>query len=413
MRLPVPLNVKLGKAQHVSNYVGELRGITGYYMTWIPESFHDVENFYKYLKNDAAVKHALNLLALLTAGEYWQITSKNQLFNAIATEAFTEIERFTHTRKSMVEKSVLFGLSVQKKYWKKITIPELTGDMVWEVPERFREIDRQRMRIERSQEDRNKLYWTMWHPYFDQYVVLEDRHYMPDAAMALQDYLWYWYEFEETSAGYFSGFGEVLYGLVYIKQKLIQYWADLSEKWGEPFVHATIQALNTVFDSADSAGSGTRNVETVTNAYVEAIESMRGRHCMVTPDGDNISIHEHGSTGNNIIEGLISYIDHKIQLLILGAELTTSAPSVGSYALGKVHEGVTNSTISYNRDGIDETFTRDQLKDFYLRNKWNFYRLGIRWPRSARFNTLVRREQIKEELVKKATPSASIKVAAG
>jgi len=66
------------------------------------------------------------------------------------------------------------------------------------------------------------------------------------------------------------------------------------------------------------------------------------------PDHDKLEVHEAGSIGNNILQQLLEYVDSKIQLLILGAELTTIAPSVGSYALGQIHRGQQIHKENYN-----------------------------------------------------------------
>lgn len=390
---------KFAQTQYISQYVTDLRQITGYYLPWIPETSHDVEDFYDCIENDAAVKHAMHLLSLMVAGEYFEVSGPDKMWNQIAVKAFRHIIRFTHSRKSMISKSVLYGLAIQKKEWKKVTWDEFPG-MSWEVPTRIKEVDRRRVRIERGFEDKNDLCYTIWCPKTDQYMKLEDRNINPVALNAVQDYLWVMHEFEEMSP-YGRGIGEVLYPLIYIKRQVVQYWADLAEHWGQPMLVATIQAARAAVDAALKGGTGVKNASDIMDNWLDMLEKMRARHVAVKPDYDKLDIHEAGSTGQNILKELIDYIDKKIELLILGAELTTMAPSVGSYALGQLHKGATQSIVSYNRSNIEEVFERDLLYDFYLRNRYNFLALGLYWiaPCPVKFKIKVEKEEQQEEMM--------------
>jgi len=385
--------VQEAKTQYSSPYVISLRGTIGYYLPWIPESAHDVETYYEILETDAAIKHALNLMALMSAGEYFQIKSNDVRLNKIMMKALLCIKRFTHARKSMVEKSMLYGLSVQRKYWKKIVWPEFPG-MVWEVPVKLKEVDKRRLRIERSMQDRTNLRWTMWSLKEDKYVVLEDKAIVQNASISMQDFIWVWYT-EEESSPYYQGLGEVLYTLGYIKSKVLQYWADLAEQFGRPILIATIDAARSAVNLAGSAGISMNDYGAIVNNWLDILENMRARNVAVKPDHDKLEVHEAGSIGNNILQQLLEYVDSKIQLLILGAELTTIAPSVGSYALGQIHRGATNSVVMYNRSSVDEEITRDLLYEIYLRNRQNFYSLGIRWPGfgSIQFSSMSRPDE--------------------
>jgi len=399
--IPTTTPPKPAYAQHISQYVTDLRSIVGYYLPWIEETSHDVELFYDTLQNDPTVKHASHLLSLMVAGEKFEITGKHKRFNDIVQQGLSYIERFNHVRKSMCEKAVIYGLSVQKKEWGRVKFPDHPG-MTWEVPVRLKEVDRRRMRIERDTQYKNRMYWTVWDPRLDEYVILEDRHYNPKAYAALQDYIFYWNEHEETSP-YFRGLGEVMYGIVYIRNKALQYWSDLSERWGNPLLVATMDAVRAAYNSATQSGSGPANATTIINNYLDILENMRSRNVAVFPDHDKLQVHEGGSTGNNIIAQLIEYCDKRIQLLILGAELTTSAPSVGSYAMGQLHKGATNSIVMYHRQGIEENIERDLVYDFYHRNRLNFLKLGIRWPgvNGFQFETKVEQEEQREEMLEK------------
>lgn len=372
------MSVKKARMQHISKYVTDLRHITGYYSGWVSETNNDLEQYCQILQNDAAIKHAMHLLALMSAGDTWAIEGPSVVFNMVAKKAFNSIERFAHVRKSLVEKSVLFGLAVQKKVWGKKVFREY-GNLSWDVPIRLKEVDRRRMRIEReySTKDRNKVYMTVWSPKYDQYVILEDKRYIPDAEFALQDYLWMWHEFEELSPMY-RGLGECLYTLAYIKQHALQYWADLAEHFGTPFIVASIDAAKAAYNMAVNSGGGAQNFQAIVDRWLDILENMKSRHVAVKPDHDALDIHEAGTMGNNILKELIDYVDDKIQLLILGSELVTQTSDVGSYATAKIHQGATTCLVVYSRNNVNELLSRDLLYDFYLRNRMNFCSLGLR-----------------------------------
>jgi len=393
-------SVQNARMQHISQYVGDLRSTIGYYTGWIPEdTYHDVEKYYDILESDAAIWHAINLISLMAAGEYYQVAGQNLKFNKIVMRGLSYIERFTHARKSMAARSLLYGLSVQKKYWKKVTWPEFPG-MTWNVPYRLAEVDKRRLRIERDLEDKTKLYWTIWCPVVDQYLILEDRAETPTASLAVQDFVWYWYTDDEQSP-YYKGMGETLYSLAYMKQRVLQYWAELSEHFGRPIMIATIDAARAAVDAATSGGAGVQDASTIVSNWISLLENMRSRHVAVKPNHDSIDVIEGGSVGQNILQQLIEYLDNKIQLLILGAELTTMAPGVGSYALGQVHKSATDSIVLYNRQNIEEIIERDLIYDFYLRNKYNFQRLGLKWmgPSGCKFNIAVKQEELREDMM--------------
>jgi len=144
--------------QHASAYVSDLRNTIGYYFGWIPSEFADKvseEQAYEILKDDEVIFSRLELLSLFAAGEYVDCAGSNSELCALLKRALGYIKDFTHSRKSLIFNGNLFGLSIQKKYWKKVVWPDYP-DLVWEVPERLVEVDRRRLRIERSIKDKQK-----------------------------------------------------------------------------------------------------------------------------------------------------------------------------------------------------------------------------------------------------------------
>lgn len=385
----------LARYQYSPQYVTDLRQIIGLYIGYIPESYADMpaqDNFYTVLQNDPAIAHAMHLLSIMAAGEYFELRCKDEALRDLLMYMLSGIGDFVHVRKSLVYGSVLFGMAVQRKYYKKVFFSDYDG--AWTVPYKIKEIDLRRMRIERDVDDANKLYWTIWCPKVDQYIILEDRSENPKADIALQDFIFQVHEFEEQNP-YARGIGNALYALAFIKSKVLQYWADLCECWAKPMAVAYMDSMKGAVDAA--LGAGLSEEAKRVQATLDAIEGARARHALVFDASSKIDFHEAGSTGSNIINELLNYCDQRIQLMILGAELTTMAPSVGSYALGQIHRGATQTVLQYNRQRLEEVILRDIVYDFLTRNRANLYKNGIPYPKPGDVRIKLKVEQEEQQ----------------
>jgi hypothetical protein len=215
----------------------------------------------------------------------------------------------------------------------------------------------------------------------DQYVKILDRNDFPfgQCGEGIQDYLWYFHEVEEMNP-YFRGLGVVLYRLVYIRSKVIQYWADLCESWAKPFMTLSINMAKGALSSI--AMGDIKSAEDRVTAWLETLEAARSRHAIVKDMNDKIEILEHGTTGNNIIRELLSYVDERIQNIFLGGSLSTgTGKGVGSYALGEVHAEQTEYLVQYSRSRLEDVLARGILDDLVWKNRENFRQLGISVPK--------------------------------
>jgi len=61
----------------------------------------------------------------------------------------------------------------------------------------------------------------------------------------------------------------------------------------------------------------------------------------------------------------------------MGANLTTASSEGGSYALAEVQENSTEALIQFDRETLQETFTKSLLKCIWFRNHANLVELGI------------------------------------
>lgn len=369
----------LAEMQAIPNYVGELRQKMGLYMGWIPNQYADAvanDNAFILLKNDDEITRCNHLFSCSAAGDSYRVETGYQQVDYILMELLTEICDFLHARKSLIENGTLFGLGVQRKYYKNIDL-EFFPNLKWRVIEKIREVDIRRLRLEREEGNVRNLYWTIWQPEVDQYIKILDRNFYPDAPSGdcYQDYIWYYHELEETNP-YFRGFSGVLYKLAYIKSKTLEYWAALGEAWGEPLIQATIDVYKGVID-ADLGNDSFVQLSRKTEKWVEMLKRAKQTRCLVVDKDDDIHLHQPGSTGTNILQDLVMLIDKKINMLFLGAELTTAAgKGEGSYALGNVHREKTQAIIDYARDREQETLKKEIIWDLLFQNRENFALLG-------------------------------------
>lgn len=399
-------NPKPAHIQYVSQYVQQIRSITGRYLSYIPEYYADVpsaENYYNIIENDEVIYSEMEGMALATAGESWSVKQKDPIIKELLILSLREIRDFCHAKKSLVHKGLLYGLAVQRKIYEEVEFDEFPG-LTWVIPTRLEEVDRRRLRIERDHNDKTKQYWTVYMDKFDKYIVLEDRAESPLImdGCGVQDYIWWFGEHEEQFP-YGFGIGNVLYPMAYLRSKCKQYWADLAESWSKPTWLWFIDVANASFNASSNLGVGHNDVSSRVANLLDVAESMRGRHSGVFDKDERLEIHESGSTGNNIISEFLEYIDKKIKTVICGADVENNAGG-GSYAKASVLQQKEDKKVVYFRKRLEEKLRRDLMWDILYRNRFNLLRLGKRLPRASSigFEISSTREDMKENVLNNA-----------
>lgn len=372
------------RLQHQSAFVIDLKQRTGYYTGFVSDTILNDMNYYEILSQDAEIKRCLHQLAIQTAGKDVVVEIKNNFaVERLINSMLQNIRYYVTFRKSLVEKSVLYGIGIQRKHYKNLYLCGLKQP--FRAPYYISEVDNKRVRIEsvRKKSGRMERYWTMWLPKNDRYMILEDRFKVPSAreGTALQDYMFHIFEQEEREP-YGAGLGRILYVLAYIKRKVLEFWVELCESWARPFVIALIDTLKASID-LQSGGTGMETLETRIEEIIKAVEKSRksSHRTMVVDKADTLDMHEMGSIGNNIIRELINYCDEKIALLILGSYLATASGKNGSYAMAVIHLKQSRKLILYNRARLIESIKQDIVFDFIYRNREIFYKNGLSIPR--------------------------------
>lgn len=389
--------VTLARLQHVEPYISDLRSQIGYYTGWIPGTSADAataDDFYEIIRKDMEVKRCSNLLSLMSAGEVVQVFHPNPKIQTLANLAIANIREFLHARKSLIEKGMVFGLGIHRKFYEKTELEGFCGK--WSIVKEMMEVDRRRLRIERNV-DTKQTYWTLWVPEFDAHVVLEDLAVNPNAPYAIQNYLWYIQEYEELSP-YFEGYGDVLYPMIWAKKNVIQYWSDLCESWAKPFLTILVDIMKSTMNT--DVGGTFNTFEKRREELINIFGKCRARHIAVVDKNEEIKFHEQGSVGANILQDFIEYVDKKINLLFFGTDLATTTDGKGSYALGSIHKEAKDTIILYNRDRLGDVIKYDVVYDFFYRNINMLTKNNLDMPRPQQFKVFITTDV--EELKKQA-----------
>lgn len=411
-----PQKIELAEHQHISQYVATWRQLTSYYLHYIPNDFADSVSetqSYEILQNDEAIYQALDLICLDAAGDYIEVFCKNKDLEFILNAALKYIEDFSHARKSLIYGTTLFGLGLQKKSYMKVELDEYPGK-TFTFPHKLEEVDRRRLRIERPyySKDPREQYWTVYSQKYDQYVKMKSLAENPDYECCIEDYVWAYYEFEETSP-YFRGLGAVLFRLAYMRSKVLPYWGQLMENWGQPIVLGYINAMKGAFDAA-GMGAGWDAVATRMDKMIDEWEKMKSRNIfLMDRNGDQIDIQDSGSKdSSNMLLEFLQYADGKIEKILLGAELVAGSGSGrGSYALGEMHEGKFNLKSEYLSSRVEESYKSYLIYDIVWRNKDVLSSLGIKIPNKQEIDAKIVsiRKRRKERLVEKTISEADAK----
>lgn len=361
---------KLSDYQFVSSYVSALRDEIGYYLPYLPQSLADdltEDGFHEILEKDEQISRCKNLLCLKIIAEQIQIKTIDNRLTDFFKKVLLNCEDLMHALLSLSEKSLIFGLGIQRKYYREKKIKGFVG--TWTLPFRFQEVDRRRLRIERDLENKNLLRWTIWSPIYDQYIILENRkkcQTQPILGAGLQDYIWYWNKFEEDRP-YGWGLGDTLYRTAYLKQKLLELYFRCAHSWSEPYMIAFIEAAKASINA--DLGADISNASDRVQNLIATMEKTKSTHCLVADKADDIKFQEHGTVGTNLIKDFIEWCEEKQLMLILGSKLATDAADTGSYGQGSFHQQQTNTHVRYHQRRLAQNLKKNLFLDIVYRNR--------------------------------------------
>lgn len=138
-----------------------------------------------------------------------------------------------------------------------------------------------------------------------------------------------------------------LFWLVEFKNASLQFWVELLEKFGTPWVIAKTQGDK--------------------NALADEIYNMLGGDGAVIDDEDDIELKTVSDKGN--FKELIEYIDDQIREVILGGNLTGNVKT-GSMAAANVHNGVREDLAQVDENIVNKLI-KDVISSFKILNSLN------------------------------------------
>lgn len=139
---------------------------------------------------------------------------------------------------------------------------------------------------------------------------------------------------------YGRGLGHQLYWPVWFKKNGIRFWMVFAEKFGSPTVMAKYPPGTSAADQAQ---------------LLEAIRTIQQQTGIRIPSTMDVSMLEAARTSSiDTYETLCEYMDRAIAKIILGQTLTSEPGDSGSYALGKVHDGVRLDILKADADSLCE-----------------------------------------------------------
>jgi len=367
---------KLARMQVMNRYIQDLKAETGYYWGWIANKLAeniDCEDVWEMLRFDERVADCASHSALKACGRQVEVICDLPPLRRLLELQTSNIKNYLKGRKALLEKSMVYGAGIARKEFEDVEDFEL--GVSWHLIKKLKEVDIRRLRLERET-PKMPPYWTLWHPLYDQYVILEDRAKSPDVIMggALQDFIWLINDFEESEA-YFMGKGHILTQLIYLKNELKKNWAELAGYWSKPFILAkmNMEAVN-----MDANMDGINNIQEAIEIARRAFNKRRVEDNIILMDiKEDIVIKEMGSIGDNIIEGFIEWIDKAIDRLFYSSTLTTNTDGKGSYALSDTHKEEADHNVFFNNSILCEALKYQLYLDTVYRNQKQLRYLGV------------------------------------
>ena len=241
----------------------------------------------------------------------------------------------------------------------------IAGDpaLSWWAPRKLADVDRRRFRLRpvASVEEPNEVtvLWFLWSVARQEWEPL--RH--PEW------FVKHFYTRTEDTLNYGRGLIDALHFYQASKMRVLQEGLSAVERFGQGFLKVGIDGMR--------AGSNDETNSTQAQAYVREIEKHRARNVLAHDKEDNVELVTGFGEGWQLVREMLSHLDSAIRTLILGANLTTSATTGGSFALAQVQENSTEALIQFDRELLSETLTRDLVGLIWRLNVGNFRALGL------------------------------------
>lgn len=370
--LPTGKVVRYAPLQIYGGYIQQLRSDHGLYRLWANDPDQAYERLDE-IEADETVYACIDYLGLEAAGIQFSVHAEHKEHRqcaALVESGLKHIPDFIERRKSLLW-AVTRGLALLHVTWQPVTCrlrPD-TEYRTWMLPVNVWEVDKRRLRLQRIRRD--VAFWTIYEPGSDAYVVIEDRRQNPRAAIAVQDFVWYWHRLTERSVGHGEGVGDAISESVYIKQRVRQYWADLSERFGKPFFEYVYDMSTGGLLGGPLDDTAFSSPEARADKMASVLQKWVDRYTLATPKGDELKIHEVGSASAASFEEFVRYLDGQIQLAILKSSTALTERQKGGLGSGnekEISQDAVQAQVEYHQARMGEAFTRSLIEQFVQRN---------------------------------------------
>lgn len=338
----------------------------------------DDADLYAKIRRDPVFAHALDMRKRRAAGREWTIepASKGQedmRLAKITKAALGQIKGFTMSRFNLAE-SIPRGSAYARVEGRRMRIT-VDGDpaaskMLWWVPTALRDVDRRRWSLRRLTPDTEPV----WHLRSIQRMAWEV---VPPDELAL--FVRLTYQATEDTLGYGRGLLESLFFYAAAKTDLFRDGLEAAERFGQGLVKV---ALERYAEDQQGPGDGARSRA---EAARESIRKSRKDGVITYPKGDEVDGLTVGAEGWQLIHSLIDYIDSRVVMCALGANLPTLAESGGSFAQAAIQQDSEQTVSETDREGMSEAITDGPVDLFARINAPNLRALGLHDAHPGKF----------------------------
>lgn len=328
-------------------YIFELeRAYTQEREVWDPDyALSQDPDVYQVIGRDPETSHAIQQRKHLVAGSRWRVTpasdtEADRRAAAVMERLLGKIRMFTLARFQLAD-AVFRGSAWAFIEGRKEPLAVAGGaEREWWVPTRLQPVDKRRFR-QWVRADKS-VCWQLYSIERRAWEDLDDRR---------RWFVRVAYDQAEETFGYGRGLVGAIYHWQYAKAKVLADGLDGLERWAHGVLSAKVDGLR----KGDALNSE------LLSAWLTALDSMRSRHAIAHDKQDEIELIESSGQGHEMVKDFLSYLRDGIRVLILGANLPTSANSGGSYALAEVQENSTEALVKFDRDLESEALTEDLL----------------------------------------------------
>ena len=316
---------------------------------------------------DADIAHAVGYRRHLIAGRNWKLqpkveTPRSPLCVAVGSALVEEIKHFTEARFQLA-RAFFSGSRFGRIHGRSRTLTIGDGKpRTWWVPERIEDLDKRMFRIVPENDGEHiQAYWERWN------VAKQD--WEPESVRDAVRTIRHVYQDDQASLGHGRGLREALGWWWYAKTQVFQESLQAVERFAQGILTAKV-------DGARDAETGLPNTELI-NQWRDVLEDLRSRHVLVYDSSDTVESVSVSGEGWQLMNTIRDELRSTIYTLIMGANLTTSANSGGSYALAQIQENSTEALVQYDRETLEDTLTDDLLGCIWWKNHANLQELGI------------------------------------